>query len=218
MSVEALATVLHHSRASGTAKLVLIGIANHDGDGGAWPTHATLARYANVSPRNVRQAIAKLVDLGEVRVEVQSGGTHDHPNGRRPNRYIVLVSCPGWCDRSKQHRDMRRKHGPAEPLEGGSDATTLGGSETTTLEGAGGSETTTVGGSLATTKPSLEPDPLQVVSELQDTREGAPCSECGAPSAYRCQRVQIGWVPEDRHTYTPAERVGQAQQREGAAP
>ena len=64
MSVEAISLVLNHSKAKGTAKVVLIGIANHDGDGGSWPSHETLARYAQVDERNVRDAIKKLVDLG----------------------------------------------------------------------------------------------------------------------------------------------------------
>jgi hypothetical protein len=43
MSIEAVATVLNHSKARGRAKLVLIGIANHLGDQGAWPSISTLS-------------------------------------------------------------------------------------------------------------------------------------------------------------------------------
>lgn len=112
MSVESLAAVLHHSRATGTAKLVLIGIANHDGDGGAWPTLGTLGRYANVQPRNVRKALGTLQSLGEIRVHLQAGGTAELPDFQRPNRYDVLVSCPPWCDRTTQHRDTRARQSP----------------------------------------------------------------------------------------------------------
>lgn len=108
MSVEALSAVLHHSRATGAAKLVLLGIANHAGDGGAWPTLATLGKYANVTPRNVRKHLTTLQSLGEIRVQLQAGGTPDLDDFRRPNRYDVLVVCPPWCDRSTQHRDTRR--------------------------------------------------------------------------------------------------------------
>lgn len=107
MSVEALAIVLHHSRASGTAKLVLIGIANHDGDGGAWPTIDTLARYANVHRRKVQDALATLERLGEVRRIVQAGGDHNIADHRRPNRYQILLICPSSCDRSRHHRTTR---------------------------------------------------------------------------------------------------------------
>ncbi len=72
MSIEAVATVLNHSRATGRAKLVLIGIANHLGDQGAWPSISTLARYANASERSVKRDIQELMELGELRVDLQS--------------------------------------------------------------------------------------------------------------------------------------------------
>jgi hypothetical protein len=104
VSVEQLAVVLHHSQAKGTDKLVLIGIANHAGDGGAWPAVATLARYANVQPRMVQKSLARLVELGEVTRYVQAGGLAGWQDFLRPNRYDVTVECPEWCDRSSQHR------------------------------------------------------------------------------------------------------------------
>lgn len=107
MSVESLAAVLHHSRARGTVKLVMVGIANHDGDGGSYPAVSTLARYANCEPRTVQRALERLVSLGELAVEVQEGGSRDVPDHRRPNRYHVRVACPPWCDRTTQHRDTR---------------------------------------------------------------------------------------------------------------
>ena len=109
MSVEHMAVVLHHSGSSGTAKLVLLGIANHDGDGGAWPTVRTLAKYANVTHRQVQKAVSQLVGLGELRVQVQAGGSNNYPDHARPNRYDVLVRCPPWCDRSPSHRDVRQQ-------------------------------------------------------------------------------------------------------------
>lgn len=104
MSVEAITVVLHHSHAKGTAKLVLIGIANHDGDGGSWPAIATLAKYANVDARSVQRAISSLVDLGELAVHAQDGGVRKTPDHLRPNRYTILISCPPGCDRGAQHR------------------------------------------------------------------------------------------------------------------
>lgn len=94
MSVEALAVVLHHSKAIGTAKLVLLGIANHQGDGGSWPSIATLARYANVIPRNVQKALGQLVAMGEVEV-------HQRPG--RSTSYRVLVACPKGCSGGPNH-------------------------------------------------------------------------------------------------------------------
>lgn len=106
MSVEKIAAVLHHSRSAGTDRLVLIGIANHEGDGGAYPSVATLAKYANCSERTVQRSIKALVELGELRVKVQGGGDEDWRKDRRPNRYRVLVTCPDTCDRTFNHRDL----------------------------------------------------------------------------------------------------------------
>ena len=103
MSVEAIAVVLHHSKARGAAKLVLLGIANHinpDNDG-AWPSQATLAKYANVSDRAVRAAIEQLVALRELEVEVAGGQSQSQ---YKTNRYWLTLRCPDLCDGSIAHR------------------------------------------------------------------------------------------------------------------
>jgi len=107
VSVESIAVCLHHSRATGTAKLVLIGIANHDGDGGAWPSIDTLARYANVHRRNVQKAIETLVKLREVEVVLQGGGQSSIADSHRPNLYRIMLECPPSCDRSRNHKSRR---------------------------------------------------------------------------------------------------------------
>ncbi|MBT1542028.1 helix-turn-helix domain-containing protein [Curtobacterium flaccumfaciens pv. flaccumfaciens] len=104
MSVEAMALALHHSKAKGTAKVVLLGIANHDGDGGAWPSVPTLAVYANVTERNVQKSIDQLVEAGEIRRFVQAGGLRGMADFDRPNLYHVTLSCPINCDRTTAHR------------------------------------------------------------------------------------------------------------------
>lgn len=116
MSVEALATALHHSRATGTAKLVLIGIANHDGDGGSWPSIATLAKYAGVDPRNVQAALKKLEALHEIKRHIQTGGDHRTASHMRPNRYQFLLRCPSDCDGSSAHRTHRERQ-PELPVD-----------------------------------------------------------------------------------------------------
>lgn len=154
MSVEHLAAALHHSRAKGTAKLVLLGIANHAGDGGAWPSVATLARYANVTTRNVTKALASLQSLGEIRIHYQAGGLADMADHRRPNRYDVLVSCPPWCDKTPNHRDTRPSAGPQATLwiNPPSQSTPPVGIDTPPLSHATG-----VPLSESTPKPSVEP-------------------------------------------------------------
>jgi predicted DNA-binding transcriptional regulator YafY len=84
-----MAQVLNHSKATGRAKLVLLGIANHQGDQGAWPSIATLARYANASERSVKRDIADLVQLGELIVEVNAAPVDSQ---YKTNLYWVTVA------------------------------------------------------------------------------------------------------------------------------
>jgi hypothetical protein len=101
MSAEAVTVVLHHSKAEGTAKLVLWGIANHHSDSGAWPSISTLAKYASVTERRVQQIVRDLVALGEIAIEEQGGlGQHQY----KTNRYFILLQCPEDCDGSLQHK------------------------------------------------------------------------------------------------------------------
>jgi hypothetical protein len=138
VSVESIAIALHHSEAKGTAKLVLIGIANHDGDGGAWPSVATLARYSGVDARNVQRALDRLVKLGEIHRDVQGGGDERIADHRRPNRYRFLLACPHTCDRTRNHRTRNRE--VEAPLEGVAPASPGGASVT---RGGGASVTQT---------------------------------------------------------------------------
>jgi hypothetical protein len=88
MSIEAVSLVLNESRATGRAKLVLLGIANHLGDHGAWPSISTLARYANASERSVKRDIQELVELGELKVEVQNAPTRTQ---YKTNLYWITI-------------------------------------------------------------------------------------------------------------------------------
>lgn len=205
MSVEALAVVLHHSRATGTDKLVLLGVANHAGDGGAWPAVSTLARYANVTERNVQKALRRLVELGELRVHLQDGGRHNTPSYERPNRYDVLVSCPSTCDGTTQHRERRLPQAPADlwinPL---SPATPPVASDTRPLSPA-----TPHPLSPATPEPSTQHTQLPTVSssvtgprEDDAARHTPPCAECSAPHMAACYARQARLALDDRHTYT----------------
>lgn len=105
MSIESIAICLHHSKASGSDKLVLIGIANHDGDGGSWPTVATLAKYANISERGVQKCLERLIEMGEIVKFENKGGNFNTRPDRRPNRYEILLRCPNDCDKTTQHRN-----------------------------------------------------------------------------------------------------------------
>jgi len=201
MSVESLALVLHHSRAKGTDKLVLVGIANHDGDGGAWPTVATLARYANTTERSVQRSLAKLVELGEVAVHRQEGGIGNLHTWERPNRYDVLVACPATCDGSKNHRPRKLAKAPADLWNEGVPPTSPG-----ATHDRGGVTPTSPGGVTPTSpKPSLEPSDATGSEDLTVTRASSTpsCTECSAPDLYTCRARQAKVRPEDRHDYAP---------------
>lgn len=104
MSIEALSMVLNHSTAMGSAKVILLGIANHlgpDATEGAWPSQKRLADYANLSERGVQKCVDKLVKAGELRVEVAAGHSR---NQYKPNRYWITIECPDDCDKSMSHR------------------------------------------------------------------------------------------------------------------
>lgn len=185
MSVEAMALVLHHSRAAGTAKLVLLGIANHAGDGGAWPTIATLARYANTTERTVQRAIAQLVKLGEVRVHPQAGGLVMR-HFERPNRYDVLLACPAACDRTTNHR--LRSYPQAVPT-----LSDLSQSDRVTPTSPGDTDVTGPGDTDVTHNRPTEPPVLTSVPNLKSTRASEEVQEVAvseARAALRALRVQ----------------------------
>lgn len=67
MSMRLIEAVRQHSRAKGTARMVLLFLAHYANDEGiAWPSQATLAQDANITDRSVRDALALLVALGEI--------------------------------------------------------------------------------------------------------------------------------------------------------
>lgn len=199
MSVEHVAVVLHHSKAKGTAKLVLLGIANHEGDGGAWPSMATLAKYAGVTPRNARKALETLRGMGEVDVDVQAGGLPTMEDHDRPNLYRVRVVCPPWCDRSPQHRDTRARQG-ALWTNPRSDSTPPVGNDRPPRSGA-----TPAPRSGATAEPSIEPTlnrrPVSraTTDRARDLDAAAMCDVCSL-ERWDCERRDPAVTG---HTFTP---------------
>jgi hypothetical protein len=96
MSIESMSLALNlvDDRLTPTDKLLLVGIANHDGDGGAWPSMATLARYCGIEVRSVRKRLAFIEELGYVRREVGAGGTSKTPDHSRPTLYHLHLAPP----------------------------------------------------------------------------------------------------------------------------
>lgn len=81
--------VWRQSRASGRQKLVLLAIADHQGELGAWPSIATLAKMVNASERSVQRDIQELAAMGELLIEEQAAPTRGQ---YKTNRYWVTVS------------------------------------------------------------------------------------------------------------------------------
>lgn len=180
MSVEALAVVLNHSRAKGTARLVLMGIANHEGEGGSFPSKERLARYANVHVSNIPDAIRKLVELGEVEVILQGGRLADSeqrllPKRYQPNLYLIKVRCPDECDRSSQHRMPGDRNYPQAADSGVPLAVPLALSTGVPLAANQGYRFSDSGVPLAVPKPSFEPseEPGGETSVRKETRARA---------------------------------------------
>ena len=98
MSIEKMTTVLYHAKVSGNEKVVLLGIANHEGDGGAYPAVDTLARYANLDRRATQRILRKLEDASLLSSARRTGSS---------TVYRVLVQCPEDCDRTTNHRILR---------------------------------------------------------------------------------------------------------------
>lgn len=89
MSIEVMNAVWKHSRSEGRARLVLLAIADHQGEIGAWPSIQTLARMVNSSERSVQRDIVYLQDIGELKVEVQNAPTKSQ---YKSNLYWVTLS------------------------------------------------------------------------------------------------------------------------------
>jgi len=75
VSIEIMNAVWKNSKADGRARLVLLAIADHQGEIGAWPSISTLAKMVNSSERSVQRDIQHLQAIGELRVEVQNAPT-----------------------------------------------------------------------------------------------------------------------------------------------
>lgn len=87
MSVKLMNRVWKHSQARGTARLVLLAIADHCNTAGvAWPSLTRLASYVNVNRRNTINAINQLVKMGEL-TRVYNGQT-----GRATTYKVTLGS------------------------------------------------------------------------------------------------------------------------------
>ena len=85
MSVHKISAVFRNSKSQGTARVVLLALANYaDEKGICWPGFGCLSRDANVDRRNIIRAINGLIKLGEI----EKIGTGPHGS----NKYKITVS------------------------------------------------------------------------------------------------------------------------------
>jgi hypothetical protein len=195
-----MAIALHHSKAKGSAKLILVGIANHDGDAGAMVGMPRLATYGGVDVRQARKLVRRLEALGEIRTHVQAGTLSYLDDHEQPNRYDFLLACPVWCDRSKQHRDTRKSY--ARPVDPSATQplwiTPRSPGTPPVLQDRGAPvpqnpltvpRTPATPGSGSTTGHARPPTP--------------PCVECSAPDLDTCVARQAKVAKADRHPYQP---------------
>lgn len=90
MSIEVMNAVWQNSKADGRARLVLLAIADHQGEIGAWPSIARLARMVNASERSVQRDIQYLQAIGELKVELQNA-----PTNKQYKSNLYWVTLPG---------------------------------------------------------------------------------------------------------------------------
>lgn len=88
MSISVMNAVWQHSKSDGRARLVLLAIADHQGEIGAWPSIATIAKMVNSSERSVQRDIQHLQNIGELKVEVQNAPTR---NQYKSNLYWIML-------------------------------------------------------------------------------------------------------------------------------
>ena len=80
--------VWQHSKSDGRARLLMLAIADHQGELGAWPSLQTLARMVNASERSVQRDIEYLKEMGELEVHYQKAPTRNH---YKSNLYFVKL-------------------------------------------------------------------------------------------------------------------------------
>jgi hypothetical protein len=90
MSIEVTNAVWKHSKSKGRDRLVLLAIADHQGEIGSWPSIKTLAGLVNASERSIQRSIKDLEESGELIVKVQSA-----PIRQQYKSNLYWVNLPG---------------------------------------------------------------------------------------------------------------------------
>lgn len=151
MSVQAIAWVLEHSKSKGTARCVLLSIANHVGaNGEGWCYVATIRREANCSLNSYRKALQWATEAGELERGIRAGHNTHRRGDEQPNLYrFPLLDRPPKTDpletTTPQEHDPRGSGGslPHRPPKKRGVATPQ-----------------VLGGQSRPSEPSVKPEPL----------------------------------------------------------
>ena len=134
MSIQAVAWVLEHSTSTGSARLVLISLANHASERNnweCWPTSRTIAHEAGVKSHSTALDASKaLVKLGEISIidpgDQRNAGRYrltfmgersesDHSSGRESTAEVA-PGRPLRSPQADQNRNEPEETGSAPPL------------------------------------------------------------------------------------------------------
>lgn len=101
MSIEVMSWVWKKSKATGTAKFVLLAIADNAWDDGtnAWPSITTISRKTGLSERTVQRCIQNLFDIDELRIFDRPGHSNlyqvnmsDLPEVKPAKKHVANVT------------------------------------------------------------------------------------------------------------------------------
>lgn len=173
-------TVWEHSRATDTALLVMLAIADNANDAGVcWPAVETIAKKARCSDRTVQRLLKHLVEeLRELVIEKKAGP-------HQCNRYRITLSTPTEChpDNLSPRQDVTSRGDTVSPRQ----------LVTPTPEVLGGDIAVSRGGDIA-----VSPDPSGTV---RNHHSGAVVTDCQGDNLSGCQDV----TPDEVGSLVPSE-------------
>lgn len=194
MSINVSALVWERSRATGSARLVLLALADHAGDDGrAWPSVSRLARMTLLDRRNVQRALARLIEAGEIVVV-----------GTAQRGVSIYRITPGSTARPAAEAPQRRRRRsgagdarPAAPM-----TRTCGGSAAqTTMEPSiepSVSSSSEISAAVDLWNKLCDDTGLKPVTRLTASRRkllAARFAECGGYDGWACALLKISQTP-----------------------
>lgn len=116
-----LNAVFERSKSKGSARLVLLSLADRARENGfCYASNQDIGRRANIRPRDVSRELAKLVAMGEIRV-IPGGG-----RGKSNEFFITIntrevrenepIKTPAYCDQNTRKSDINTREVRDQPL------------------------------------------------------------------------------------------------------